>query len=263
MTKELLVLGSDVHVVPPHDGGMVVCVISETCIVQRLIAGHWMDRSTCLPGTVVISSGSAPLRVVGRSNPESLALLLTAGRVATLFPHLANAMRENAVLTLPTDAIAASLAKALTISEPESVRAQFHESLVEVLLARLSQTSQQGLCGNHLRSGRLPAWRYRRVVNLVNERMGENVSLADMAAATGLSPMHFAAQFKATVGVTPHQYVLLQRIEEAKIQLGRSGATILDIALSVGFQTQAHFATVFKRIEQTTPSQWRKNRMAA
>jgi AraC-like DNA-binding protein len=37
--------------------------------------------------------------------------------------------------------------------------------------------------------------------------------------------------------------------------------SLIDIAISVGFRTQAHFTTVFKNLEHTTPMQWRRSRM--
>lgn len=98
---------------------------------------------------------------------------------------------------------------------------------------------------------------------MVRERLGDVVTLSDMAAAAGLSPMHFAAQFKASTGMRPHRYLLQQRIEKAKAMLVHPRSSILDVALSVGFQTQAHFTTVFKQLEATTPHHWRQHRIAA
>jgi AraC-like DNA-binding protein len=109
----------------------------------------------------------------------------------------------------------------------------------------------------------LPPWRFRQVESFVQARLGVGISLADMAAASGLSPMYFAAQFKAATGMRPHEYLLLQRIEQAKIMLRNSKVSILDVAISVGFQTQGHFSTVFKRMEKRTPNDWRRLSLAA
>jgi AraC family transcriptional regulator len=51
---------------------------------------------------------------------------------------------------------------------------------------------------------------------------------------------------------------LRKRIERAQQQLAATSDALVDIALSVGFQTQAHFTTVFKRIAGSTPYQWRR-----
>jgi AraC-like DNA-binding protein len=83
------------------------------------------------------------------------------------------------------------------------------------------------------------------------------VTLLDLAAVAGLSRMHFASQFRAATGRRPHEYLLRQRIRRADELLRESTMTIVDIALSVGFQTQPHFTTVFKRFVGYTPLQWR------
>ena len=69
--------------------------------------------------------------------------------------------------------------------------------------------------------------------------------------------MHFAAQFRIATGFRPHEYLLRKRIERACDLLVTSDASLVDIALSVGFQTQAHFTTVFKRFMGETPHRWR------
>ena len=58
--------------------------------------------------------------------------------------------------------------------------------------------------------------------------------------------MHFAAQFRAATGYRPHEYLLLCRIERAKAMLLQQNTPIVEVALSVGFKSQAHFSTVFK-----------------
>jgi AraC-like DNA-binding protein len=76
--------------------------------------------------------------------------------------------------------------------------------------------------------------------------------------------MHFAAQFRLATGMSPHQFVLNRRIERAKTMLIGTAEELVSIALSVGFQSQAHFTTVFKRFVGETPHRWRcENRQMA
>jgi AraC-like DNA-binding protein len=105
--------------------------------------------------------------------------------------------------------------------------------------------------------GVLPKWRLKRVLAYIDANFGEPVALADLAAAAGLTRMHFAAQFRRATGIRPHEYLLRQRIERAQQLLSQSRLPIVDVAFSVGFQTQAHFTTVFKRFVGETPHQWR------
>ncbi|WP_312016198.1 helix-turn-helix transcriptional regulator [Bradyrhizobium vignae] len=55
----------------------------------------------------------------------------------------------------------------------------------------------------------------------------------------------------------PHDYFLKRRIDRAKELMQRADVSLIDIALAVGFQTQAHFTTVFKRFTGETPYRWR------
>lgn len=103
----------------------------------------------------------------------------------------------------------------------------------------------------------LPAWRLKRVIQHIEEHLSEPITLHDMAAAAGLSRMHFAAQFRVATGLRPHEYLLQRRIERAQALLRDGRESLVGIALEVGFQTQAHFTTVFKRICGDTPHRWR------
>ncbi len=103
----------------------------------------------------------------------------------------------------------------------------------------------------------LPKWRLKRVIEYVNSHLADTITLADMAAAAGLSRMHFAAQFLIATGVRPHEFVLRRRVEKAQEMLRNSTDSLVEVALSVGFQTQAHFTDVFKRFVGETPHRWR------
>jgi AraC family transcriptional regulator len=106
----------------------------------------------------------------------------------------------------------------------------------------------------------LPKWRLRRVEEYVEAHLDRGIGLADLAKAAGLSRMHFAAQFRAATGYRPREYLLHQRIEHAKSLLSNTQMPIVEVALTVGFSSQAHFSTVFKRITSETPARWRCDR---
>ena len=106
----------------------------------------------------------------------------------------------------------------------------------------------------------LPKWRLKRVQEYVGTHLENNIRLSDLAMVSGLSRMHFAAQFRAATGQRPHEYVLHQRIESAKRILSSSDMPLAEVALAVGFQAQAHFSTVFKRLTDETPARWRASR---
>jgi transcriptional regulator GlxA family with amidase domain len=97
------------------------------------------------------------------------------------------------------------------------------------------------------------------VQDYVSANIGESISLPELAGVAGLSRMHFAAQFRAATGYRPHEYLLFRRIEEAKALLSQEAMPLVEVALSVGFQSQAHFSTIFKRFTGQTPLGWRRD----
>ncbi|HKY94198.1 MAG TPA: AraC family transcriptional regulator [Kiloniellales bacterium] len=106
----------------------------------------------------------------------------------------------------------------------------------------------------------LPAWRLRRVTELVESRLDGELTIAAMAEAAGLSAYHFSRSFKATTGRPPHRYLLERRIERAKELLRDGKQEIVQVALAAGFASQEHMTTVFRRLTGTTPARYRRAR---
>jgi AraC family transcriptional regulator len=102
----------------------------------------------------------------------------------------------------------------------------------------------------------LSKWRLKRAVEFIETHLDSPVALADVAA--GLSCMHFAAQFRAATGVRPHEYLIRRRIAKAQTMLATTDMPIAELALTVGFSSQAHFTVVFKRLSGLTPLRWRR-----
>jgi len=103
----------------------------------------------------------------------------------------------------------------------------------------------------------LTKWRLKRVLTHIDEHICESITLATLAKVAGLSRMYFAAQFRAATGCRPHECILRKRIKLAQQLLLETSEPLVSIALAVGFQSQAHFSTVFKRFAGLSPNQWR------
>ena len=107
--------------------------------------------------------------------------------------------------------------------------------------------------------GGLGSARLRRIRELVHAKLEDDLSLDEMAEAVGLSTAHFARMFRKSTGQTPHQFVLRQRLERAKLMLRAPDARVLDVAVACGFKTQQHFAQVFRDVCGLTPTEYRQN----
>jgi transcriptional regulator GlxA family with amidase domain len=78
------------------------------------------------------------------------------------------------------------------------------------------------------------------------------------AIVAGLSPYHFARQFKTATGLPPHRYILARRVERAR-QLLQAGTdlSLVEVAAYAGFSDQSRFSHHFKRLVRVTPGQFR------
>lgn len=110
-----------------------------------------------------------------------------------------------------------------------------------------------------LYQGGLGAARLRRVKELVQAKIEYDLSLDEMAESVGLSTAHFARMFRKSMGETPHQFVLRQKIERAKSMLRAREARVLDVAVACGFKTQQHFAQVFRDLCRVSPTEYRQD----
>jgi AraC family transcriptional regulator len=106
--------------------------------------------------------------------------------------------------------------------------------------------------------GGLGQARLRRVSELVDARLADELSLHEMAQAAGLSTAHFARMFRKSTGQTPHQFVLRQRLERAKSMLRTPDMRVLAVAVACGFKTQQHFAQVFRDVCGVSPTEYRQ-----
>lgn len=105
--------------------------------------------------------------------------------------------------------------------------------------------------------GGLPPKKLQAAIEYLEAHIGEDPGLVEMAAATGLSPYHFARCFKQSTGMTPHRYLVGKRVELVKRLLATSGLPIVDVALAAGFSSQSHMTTVFRKLTGTTPRMFR------
>lgn len=99
--------------------------------------------------------------------------------------------------------------------------------------------------------------RLLRGVDHIERHIGEDLSLADVAARAALSEYHFHRQFRAHFGVPVMDYVRRRRLAKAAAALLQSRRRILEIALDAGFQSQEAFGRAFRKVYRTAPAAFR------
>lgn len=96
-----------------------------------------------------------------------------------------------------------------------------------------------------------------KAVSFIESSFSQDVNVTAIADAVGLKRTYFSAIFKRHTGVSPVEYLMNYRIDQAKAMLA-GGMPVTEVALSCGFNSPANFSAQFKRITGHTPSLYRK-----
>jgi AraC family transcriptional regulator len=138
----------------------------------------------------------------------------------------------------------------------------YAESLANVLAVNLlrhhsslGHSSTRKL--EHERAGGLPETSLRTALDYMGDNLAEDLTLAEIAHEVHMSPYHFSRMFKLSTGFSPHQYVIWQRIERAKVLLEHTDLSVGEVARGVGFASPSHFAQQFRRRVGVSPKAFR------
>jgi len=135
----------------------------------------------------------------------------------------------------------------------------FLDSVEQAIAVALINGHAVGHRPVQIHRGGLGSARLRKIEELVDANMEDDLSLDEMAQSVELSMAHFARMFRKSTGETPHQFVLRRRIERAKAMLRVRATRVLDVAVACGFKTQQHFAQVFREVSGTSPTEYRQD----
>jgi len=93
----------------------------------------------------------------------------------------------------------------------------------------------------------------RTLCDYIEEHLCTQITLENLAALVHLSPFHFARCFKASMGLTPHQYVIARRMALAKRLVLTTTLNVAEIAWSIGYENISHFRRLFVLHTGVTP----------
>lgn len=96
-----------------------------------------------------------------------------------------------------------------------------------------------------------------RAKDLADSRYAEPLTVADLAAAAGLSRSHFSREFRRVFGESPHVYLLTRRLERAAHLLRVTDHSVADICCEVGLTSLGSFTTCFTRVYGMSPGAYR------
>jgi AraC-like DNA-binding protein len=260
--------GSTAHAREDHsetDGNYHVIGISVRAMNLAVFASQRLIHDGRMaPGTIQINRPAQSLRAIFRSCYDVLHLHIPNGLIAEILQDKPHAAPASDVFADPApfrDPVVEGLAHALIRAEDcggqlgQTYADGIGLAITAKLIARHAALSSPP---SKPTVAALTRWRLKRVVDYLDAHLADPIGLADLAGATGLSRMHFAAQFRAATGLRPHEYLLRRRIERSQTLLSQSRLPLCEVALDVGFKSQPHFTTVFARFVGETPNAWRQ-----
>ena len=100
--------------------------------------------------------------------------------------------------------------------------------------------------------------RIRRSVELMHTQLDQDLTLKELAAASYLSPFHFARLFKKLTGASPHNYLAGIRATRAQLLLAETDLSVTEIGAHVGYLSGSHFTKAFRTATGATPREFRK-----
>ncbi len=96
-----------------------------------------------------------------------------------------------------------------------------------------------------------------QVLTYIAENVDKPLTLAELAQKAALSPFYFSRVFKKETGYTPHEYLIVARVNTAKFYLKTTTLSVKEIAFRCGFSSECNFCTTFKRVASVTPLVYR------
>jgi|SRR5215472_724579 len=251
----------EIHHETPHDRHLIM-VVMNTANIRFSINGATIHDGVAMPGMFHVTEPGARVSCLFRGAHELLHL------------HVPNALIEEYDRTVPNasapqfaknalrkDQMVERLARALLAGEQigGALGGHYAGCISAAIVMRLLTSAERVAPQARPRIAELARWRLRRAIEFVETNLANPISTSDISTAAGLTRMHFAAQFKAATGLRPHEYLLRRRVERAQEMLVQTGMSVVDVALSVGFQSQSHFTVVFNRFVGRPPHAWRQS----
>lgn len=211
-------------------------------------------------GQLGIYPAQAPQQVAWNAPVEFIHLYLMP---ATLDRAAVELFQQSRYELLAQSAIVDPLMTAMAMQlKQEVARNQldrlYLESVTMLLALHLLKHHSNVIKSLKQAAGKLSSDQFAMVQDYILAHLDRNLSLQELADLVGLNPHYFCRLFKAACGLTPHQYLLKSRVDQAAQLLRSTQLPIAHVAQQVGFYDQSRFTQVFRRWRGVTPKHYQQ-----
>ena len=147
---------------------------------------------------------------------------------------------------------------AAAMERPHEATSLFIEYVALAFHAHVLHTYGEVHVAPLLKRGSLEHWQVRRARDFIEANLDGDPSIAAIAAECGLSTSYFARAFRRATGLPPHTWLLMRRIERAKVLMNGTDLDLAKIAVACGFVDQSHFSRIFAKRMGISPGRWRR-----
>ena len=100
-----------------------------------------------------------------------------------------------------------------------------------------------------------------RTIAYIQSHLSEKLTVEDIAASAGYSASYFSHMFAAETGMSPYQFVVKSRVEQAQQLLKTTRLTVQEIAFQCGFNSAANFCYTFRKMAGLSPNEYRSHHL--
>ncbi|KAB8330644.1 helix-turn-helix domain-containing protein [Scytonema tolypothrichoides VB-61278] len=240
---------------------MISIHVGNSAFVERVVDNH-VQGEHFVDGDIICINPALLQRVMRSPHPAQFFHLYLEPNFLSHIAH--ESVNPERVELLPQfklhDPLIQQIALALKSEAESGVEADslYIEAAAMMLSAHLLRRYASRKSSFQDYTDGLSKRKLREVLDYINNNLDRELTITELAELVQMSYYYFIRLFKQSTGLTPHCYIVQQRLELAKQLLHSTDLSILEIAYRVGFSCQSRFATVFHQYLKISPRQYRQ-----